>query len=96
MGEIDVILNDDYAVLHVGDLRFYYGYEVTTAGERGFDLDDAEDAEWCFQVTRGKKVLMTIPCNELAAADETGEPAEMLLIGIGMWIVAQQKKEDAE
>lgn len=77
-----VSIASDYAVLNVGDLRFYYGYEVTVGPE--------DNEEWCFQVKRGREVLFTVPWPQLPLErkGDWGEPGVCLLAGLE-WVIAR-------
>lgn len=83
-------VNDDYIGLDVGDLSFYYGYEVTTcphkadADYHSCEVDDC-DPEWCFQLKRNKQVIVTIPTSQLNARDKFSV-TENLLSAIGLCI----------
>ena len=82
-----VTISDDYAVLHAGGLRFYFGYEYTTAMD-----DDDESGEWCFVVHEMAKPpfaeLMRIPESKLGLPSGT-DPVEFLLEGIARWMDRQ-------
>lgn len=70
---IDVYTSDDYAGLSLGNLHFYYGYEVT------------EDDEWCFTVTKGDRELFKMPMSKLhPEKDEV--PFWYLVAGIGHYL----------
>lgn len=83
---IDIGLSDDYAVLTVGELRFYFGYEFTVPEDPG----DDDDVEWAFVVHRmsdGRQQaeLMRLPESAVHPA-EREEPAFYLLAGIGHYL----------
>lgn len=74
--------SDDYAVLHVGNYSFYYGYEHTIPAEVDYDAD--EDWEWAFVAWRDGEEIMRKTAAELGASWE--DPALTLLRGIGVFI----------
>lgn len=76
-------LNDDYAILQVEDITFYYGYEYTMTNE---ELEE----EWCFVVKDGQEQIFQMPKSILESLNERlsrkggwNEPVEYLLTGIG-------------
>lgn len=78
-------ISDDYAVLEAGGLRFYFGYEFTTAKD-----DDDDSGEWCFIVHKMEGVrvgdeLMRVPQSKLGLRTGT-DPVEFLLEGIALWM----------
>ena len=77
-------ISDDYAVLEVRDLMFYFGYERTHCPKCGNDNPecDHEDSQWCFVATRKGKEIYRLP----AVAEIYDEPSGMLLQGIGEFL----------
>jgi len=86
-GEVELAIASDYAVLEVGEWRFYYGYEVTT-GEQDGDEWDASGGEWCFEAKfQGRRVGDLVPFSVLKKAGDCGDRERcewMLLVGIGL------------
>ena len=79
---IDVYTSDDYCGLGVGDIHFYYGYEVE------------ENEEWGFTVSKQKKEIFRLPKSKLWP-EEGEEPYCYLLAGIGHYIkFLGQPKDD--
>lgn len=78
MKEITQYYTDDYAGLTVGNLEFYYGYEV----------EDTETNEWCFQVKNKGAEIYRVTSSEIEELlnDRYLNPIDYLLAGIGMWI----------
>lgn len=70
--------SSDYAGADIGELRFYYGYEVTTG-----------DDEWCFEVSRGDETLFTKPWYELSV--DKFDVMINLLMGLMVWIGDQDE-----
>ena len=81
----EIYYSDDYAGLDAGDLRFYYGYEVT------LQVDD-EDEEWCFNVVKdGKEVFCktTSQLEEFVKECPYRDVRDYLMAGIALWLVSQ-------
>ena len=63
--------NDDYAGMTIGQLEFYYGYEVTKCLKHPDKSDeycenmDCDEREWCFEVSLGEKSIWIISKSEL-------------------------------
>lgn len=70
----------DYAGIDAGDLHFYYGYEVTSPS-----------GEWCFEVKRGREILLTIPVSKLKVRNSF-DCGEVLLEAIALLIEAGNLK----
>lgn len=83
-GKTETYKNDDYAGLEIGNLKFYYGYEV---------VDKQED--WCFQVKSAGEVLYTVPRRKIEKSVEGrfDEPIDYLMAGIGLWLKETFKKK---
>lgn len=85
MKGINIFTAGDYAGFEVDDLRFYYGYEVSTEDEDGED-------EWCFQVTKKDKEVFRKTTSQLEEVDINGdEPVNYLLAGVALWIKNNKK-----
>ena len=84
-----VTISDDYAVLHAGGLRFYYGYEYTIVT---YDKNNDVCNEWCFVVhrldTKPFTELFRLPESKLVLPSGT-DPVEFLLEGIARWMDRQ-------
>lgn len=82
----EVCIKSDYAVLNTKDHLFYYGYE--------FDRKECECGEsmdiWGFEVTKGDNTIYRINADEMKKKInknvDTGNCAEMLILGIGLWL----------
>ena len=76
--QLEMYASGDYAGLAVGDLHFYYGYEVT----------DPETDDWCFTVKRKDKEIFRATETELTDAVDRSlnEMQDYLLVGIGLWM----------
>ena len=83
-------LNDDYATMYIQGAKawekdetkvsFYYGYEVTKNNDK--------EGEWMFVAKKNGEVLKAYTATQLEshAADNLGNMAEYLLIGISMYL----------
>lgn len=80
--------SDDYAVVELTGMRFYYGYESTD-----------ENGDWCFEVTMTyanvNRQLMKIPYSELKLKMMDGmfDVVDCLLCGIMMWLTAFERND---
>lgn len=88
---IKVSISGDYAVLEVGALYFYYGYEyVWCIDHAKFTprCGDECETEWAFTVKREGKYIDKHRCSS-----EFGEfeVEQQLLYGIGKYIAAKQQ-----
>lgn len=82
----EIYYSDDYAGLDAGDLRFYYGYEVT------LQVDD-EVEECCFNVVKdGKEVFCktTSQLEEFVKECPYRDVRDYLMAGIALWLVSQK------
>ena len=85
--KIEVNISGDYAVLDVGDLQFYYGYEhVWCRTNRSFMpkcFDDECSNDWAFSVTRNRKIIAEF--RRSTDLDEFNVEAQ-LIYGLGQFI----------
>lgn len=83
---IDVCIKSDYAILQTKKYNFYYGYE--------FDRKECECGNtidiWGFEVIENSKSIYRINTDEMkkrcARHFNTNDCAEMLILGIGLWL----------
>lgn len=80
---VDVYTSDDYCGMSVGDISFYYGYEVTQKGE------------WCFTATVGEKEVLRLRTSQLWGEDNE-EPFFYLLGGIAQFLKLKPPQEVEE
>jgi hypothetical protein len=82
--------NDDYAGMTIGQLEFYYGYEVTKClkhpnkSEEYCEEKECE-REWCFEVSLRDKSIWIISKSELKKKNpETSlySPIQFLVAGV--------------
>lgn len=81
----EIYYSDDYAGLDAGDLRFYYGYEVTK------QIDD-EDEEWCFNVLKDGIEVFCKTTTEIEQSVKDcpfRDVRDYLLAGICMWLLSK-------
>jgi hypothetical protein len=62
--------SDDYCGCTLGDISFYYGYEVE------------EDEEWCFTATKNNKEIVRYKCTEITSRRSMFDMTENLIAGI--------------
>lgn len=89
---ISVGLSDDYAVLDVDGLRFYYGYEHQVCPLHGEDECECDEREWTFLARKGRDVLMQIPESKMNPDVGKFDVVRGLLNGIGLWLKARGDK----
>ena len=80
--KVEAYGSDDYAVLRLNDIVFYYGYEYTKGDE------------WCFVVHTNDVNILIMSESELRDVVDINIPEsveEYLLIGIGIFINSQMK-----
>ena len=88
MAKPEVNIASDYAIMKVGDLHFYYGYEhvwCNTHQKFANRCDDDCDTEWAVAVSRDYKIIREF--RALPEHDQFDLEAQ-LLCGIGQYIVA--------
>ena len=67
--------SDDYCGCSVGELSFYFGYEVTMCPVKSHKTDDdcyekdCDKREWCLQVMKGDEEILKIPESEFCHPD---------------------------
>ena len=89
---IDLACSDDYAVLDVGDLTFYYGYEYTFCPEHNDEetcyQHDCEKREWCFTVSKEGKEQpnIIIPMSKLWSHPDKLSVQDLLLLGMAQYL----------
>lgn len=71
-----ITIASDYAVLEVGEILFYYGYE--------FDVDGDEQV-WGVEVKKQGKSVFRAPYQDSWPVDQF-ESGECLLYGIGLYL----------
>lgn len=78
--QVEQYYSDDYAGLESGNLKFYFGYEV----------EDPETGEWCFQVKKHGNEIYRITSKEIESTTNNRQlenPQDYLIAGIGMWLL---------
>ncbi len=88
MNNVEVYINDDYAVLNTENYDFYYGYEYdeTNYDEPVYGFEVRNDIESLFRISY-EKMQKYNNCPELSQCDKC------LLFGIGLWL--EHKKSGA-
>ena len=79
--QVENYYSDDYAGLDSGNLKFYYGYEVT-------DLTNNE--MWCFQVKKDGLEIYRATQKEIqnkVRDRQLNDVRDYLIAGIGMWLL---------
>ena len=83
---IDTYYSDDYAGLEIkigrSNYRFYFGYERT--------VDEYEDDEWCFCVTKNNKEIMVVPQSRLHPS-KSESPIFYLLRGMAFYLKGKKQ-----
>lgn len=75
---ISIHISDDYAVLHAGKYRFYYGYEYTD-----------EDDNWQFVIRKNKNIVLQVT-PKLPKGISKWQCGEVLLYCIGGYIYKEK------
>jgi hypothetical protein len=78
--QVEQYYSDDYAGLDSGNLKFYYGYEVT----------DPSTEEWCFQVKKNGIEIYKITTSKIEESIDNRQldkPQDYLIAGIGIWLL---------
>ena len=79
--QVEQYYSDDYAGLESGKFQFYYGYEV----------EDKETHEWCFQVKENGEEVYRIITSEIEKNmkdhHQLNMPQDYLVAGIGLWLL---------
>lgn len=76
---VSTIVASDYAVLDVGNYKFYYGYEETANNNEGAE-------EWAFVAKKGNRELMRLGTSQLTLGPDQFDVTANLLAGLGMFI----------
>lgn len=91
----------DYAVLTAGDLKFYYGYEKTWCPVHSGEHETCGNStcgqeEWCFTVTQAGKEIVRVPYTKFRTPDTIDHfnCGDCLLVGIGWYLIKQQKEAE--
>ena len=74
--KIELSVSSDYATIEIGEIVFYYGYEVT------------EEEVWCFIAKKKDKVLFVINRMDIfknSNLKKDSSPEMFLLVGIGLY-----------
>ncbi len=95
--DIQVYTSDDYCGLSVGNISFYYGYEVSFCPIKSHKTEDdcyekdCDKREWCFTAEKDGKEILKMPQSKIHPREDE-EPFWYLVAGIGHYLKNLEKK----
>lgn len=98
---LSVYGSDDYVGCNVGNLQFYFGYEVTKCPIKSHKTEEdcydkgCDRREWMFQVTENDKVIFEMLDSELTYP-ESDYIERKLILGMGHYIKSINKTKSEE